>query len=161
MAPQKSNVRTLRTVNVGVNTGGGALSLALVLLLAGCSAPSPSVEADSTVLASNASIPRDRVARGVMRLSELTRQSIADLAGRLGIDQSEIVVVEARQVIWPDNSAGCPEPGFNYLQVLTEGVLIRLRFGEHIFQYHGGRSGPAFLCEKPSSRDPESRYEVE
>jgi len=93
------------------------------------------------------------------RLSELIEQSRNDLASRVNVKAAAITVVEARYVVWPDSSAGCPMPGYEYMQMLTEGVLIRLEAGSRTFHYHSARSGPAFLCEKPAALDPPSRFE--
>jgi hypothetical protein len=79
-------------------------------------------------------------------LEPLVRHAVADLARRLSIDAARIVVVDARSVAWPDSSLGCPRPGMMYLQVLQDGVQIRLRVGRKEYAYHsGGRAAP-FLC---------------
>lgn len=93
------------------------------------------------------------------RLNELVEQSRADLAARLGVDADAISVEEARHVIWPDGSAGCPMSDHNYMQMLTEGVLIRLKAEGRVFQYHGGVAGPAVYCAKPSATSPPSKFE--
>jgi hypothetical protein len=73
-----------------------------------------------------------------------------DLAQRLSIAISEINLLEARQVTWPDGSLGCPQPGMVYTQVPVEGLLIRLGVGKAMYFYHSGRSGDPFLCESTS-----------
>lgn len=93
------------------------------------------------------------------RLESLVKQSRSDLAIRLKIDAGKISVLEARQVRWPDSSAGCPQPGFEYMQVLVEGVLIRLEALDHAYQYHAGPVGDAVLCEHPSPVNPPSLFE--
>lgn len=65
-------------------------------------------------------------------------QAIADLATRLDVDESAITVVEEREVTWSDSSLGCPEPGMNYLQRLTDGVLVVLEADGQRYEYHGG-----------------------
>lgn len=103
--------------------------------------------------------PGDAPARATgQSLGELAERSRNDLAARLNTDPGAISVVEARHVVWPDSSAGCPLPGYDYLQVRTEGVLIRLEAGGRTWHYHGGPSGPAALCEKPSTTNPPSRF---
>jgi hypothetical protein len=93
------------------------------------------------------------------RLEALIAQSRNDLASRLQIDPAKITVVEARQVRWPDSSTGCPEPGFEYMQTLVEGALIRLTALDQTYQYHAGPVGDAVLCEHPSPVDPPSLFE--
>jgi hypothetical protein len=74
----------------------------------------------------------------------------ADLARRQSVSADVIGVVEARSVVWPDGSLGCPRPGMAYPQVQVEGLLIRLSIGDRIFEYHGGGGKPPFLCEQKS-----------
>lgn len=93
------------------------------------------------------------------RLKDLVEQSRHDLASKLGVDATEIGVLEARHVMWPDGSAGCPSQGYEYMQMQTEGILIRLQADGRVFQYHAGAAGPAVHCEKPSANDPPSKFE--
>jgi hypothetical protein len=78
----------------------------------------------------------------------LLRVAMDDLAQRLNVDAADIGVVEARAVVWPDRSLGCPRPGMVYPQVPQDGVLIRLQVGGREFSYHSGLGRPPFLCEK-------------
>jgi hypothetical protein len=73
--------------------------------------------------------------------------AIADLASRLSISTSEIKLVEATPVVWPDSSLGCPQPGMAYLQVPEDGLLIRLEVDGQIYPYHSGGTRNPFLCE--------------
>lgn len=93
-------------------------------------------------------------------LAAQTESARADLAGRLGITHDEIEVVESVSVTWPDASAGCPLPKRGYAQVLTPGVLIRLRSAQRTYQYHGRRGREPFLCNNPSPIAP-TRVETE
>ncbi|HEY4690296.1 MAG TPA: hypothetical protein VIK33_13355, partial [Anaerolineae bacterium] len=54
-------------------------------------------------------------------LQPLIDTAIADLSERLSIDATQITVVGFSAEVWPDASLGCPEPGVQYAQVLTEG----------------------------------------
>ena len=47
-------------------------------------------------------------------LAEQVRVAVTHLAQRLKIDPSGISVIEARAIIWPDGSLGCPRPGMGY-----------------------------------------------
>jgi len=87
-------------------------------------------------------------------LQNLVDGAIADLAGRLAIDGDQIEVVEAKAVVWPDGGLGCPEPGVVYTQVQREGLLIQLRVGKRLYNYHGGGGRAPFLCENPKQGDP-------
>jgi hypothetical protein len=77
-------------------------------------------------------------------------RAVNDLARRLEIDPAAITVVEARSVVWPDGSLGCPRPGMLYPQVQQDGALVRLRAQGREFAYHSGGARPVFLCENPS-----------
>jgi hypothetical protein len=81
------------------------------------------------------------------KFADLVRE---DLAKRLSIPVAEIRVLEARQVVWPDASLGCPLPGMAYAQVLQDGLLIRLGVGEQMYFYHSGSDRDPFLCEDSS-----------
>lgn len=73
--------------------------------------------------------------------------AMADLSLRLSISTSEIKLLEAAPVVWPDSSLGCPQPGMAYLQVPEDGLLIRLEVSGQIYPYHSGGSRDPFLCE--------------
>ncbi len=75
--------------------------------------------------------------------------AVADLAAHLGIDPGSIIVVDEREVTWPDSSIGCPQPGMQYLQRLTDGVLLVLEAGDRRYEYHAGGSRSLFLCANP------------
>jgi len=92
--------------------------------------------------------PPSPIAPGLERLASQARD---DLAARLSIPIEQIEVIEAKPVVWPDGSLGCPDPDKAYLQVTQEGVLIRLRAGPRIYSYHGGAGRPPFLCEQATT----------
>jgi len=74
-----------------------------------------------------------------------------DLAGRLGVDASQIGVAAAESIVWPDAGLGCPQPGMAYAQVQVDGFRLVLTHGGASYVYHGGGDRPQpFLCEKPS-----------
>jgi hypothetical protein len=59
-----------------------------------------------------------------------------DLAKRLNVPVREIRVAGAKRMTWNDASLGCPEAGFHYAQVVTEGWVLTLRHGERDYTYH-------------------------
>lgn len=59
-----------------------------------------------------------------------------DLAKRLNVPVREIRVAGAKRMTWNDASLGCPEAGFQYAQVETEGWVLTLRHGERDYTYH-------------------------
>jgi hypothetical protein len=72
-----------------------------------------------------------------------------DLATNMGIAPWDSEVLEARAVVWPDGSLGCPTPGLAFIQVQVEGALVRLRVGDQVYEYHSGGRRPPFLCNNP------------
>ncbi len=84
-------------------------------------------------------------ASGLEGLIEKARE---DLAHRLSISPDQISLVEATEVVWPDSSIGCPQPGMEYLQVPEDGALIILRAEGNLYEYHSGGRRGLFLCEK-------------
>jgi hypothetical protein len=86
----------------------------------------------------------------------LVESATADLAQRLGVEPAAIVLVNFRQVTWPDGSLGCPEPGKFYTEALVEGYQIALLHEDRLFDYHGASDGAPFLCR---SEEKDGGYE--
>jgi hypothetical protein len=80
-------------------------------------------------------------------LQKIVAQAQEDLAGRLRIDSSQVELVDVQSVVWPDGSLGCPQPGMAYIQVQVDGLLIRFKAGDSVYEYHSGGARPPFLCE--------------
>jgi hypothetical protein len=162
---QKSHSDPKDEMAFNLRIGAQLSILAAVAFLGGCSAAEPDEKQDTGERrdeAAAATGPESSPpARGTAaeRLTQLVEQSREDLASKLGVDAAAITVAEARHVVWPDGSAGCPAPGYDYMQMQTEGLLIRLKANGRIFQYHAGTAGPAVHCAKPSSVDPPSKFE--
>lgn len=93
-------------------------------------------------------------------MESLIEKAKEDLAQRLSIEIAEIRLVEARDVVWPDSSLGCPQPGMKYRQVPEDGALIVLQAQGVEFEYHSGGSRGLFLCEKVFS-SPEKPPQVD
>ena len=82
-------------------------------------------------------------------LQRLVDRATDDLALKTGIDKTDIDVVEAAYVTWANSSMGCPKPGYQYLQVLTNGSRIVLKADNKIYHYHSGKDYPPFHCQNP------------
>jgi len=82
-------------------------------------------------------------------LDDLVGQAVADLAGRLGVEDDDIRTEVAERVTWRDGSVGCPEPGMMYPQVLTPGARIVLEHAGTAYVYHAAGNRAPFLCENP------------
>ena len=120
-----------------------------IILAVGCqgnlseqeSASSSQSDGGSTQMSPTLATPIDP---GVQNLID---KAVADLAQRLSMPTSEIKLIEATPVVWPDASLGCPQPGMAYIQVPEDGLLIRLEAGKQIYPYHSGGVRDPFLCE--------------
>lgn len=90
----------------------------------------------------------------------LIQTIIADLATREGVASSEVELVSAESVDWPDASLGCPVAGVSYIQVVTPGYRIILAIGEKTFDYRATVDGSFRICDNPlagsSSPNPDS-----
>ncbi len=80
--------------------------------------------------------------------------AVADLSRRLTVAESEIEVVSATLVVWPNTGLGCEIAGMQYAQVPQDGSLIELRVGGKLFHYHSGGSKLPFLCENVVIKPP-------
>lgn len=80
-------------------------------------------------------------------LIEIARE---DLAQRLSLSISQIDLVDAKEVIWPDSSLGCPQPGMAYADVLTPGYMIILKAGDKEYEYHASKGTFVIYCENPT-----------
>lgn len=76
-------------------------------------------------------------------------QAKEDLAKRLGVQISEIELLSFEEVVWPDSSLGCPQPGMAYAQMLTPGFLIILSVDDQAYEYHASRGTEVIYCENP------------
>jgi hypothetical protein len=90
----------------------------------------------------------------------LIQAIIADLAAREGVASSEVELLSAESVEWPDGSLGCPVAGVSYIQVLTPGYRVLVGIGEQTFDYRATVDGSFRICENPlagsSSANPDS-----
>jgi hypothetical protein len=90
---------------------------------------------------------------GAAGLENLVERAKEDLAQRLSIDLTQINLIEAKAVVWPDASLGCPQPGMLYKQVPEDGALIVLQANGISYEYHNGASRGLFLCEQSTQKE--------
>ena len=83
-------------------------------------------------------------------LQPVVQQAISELAESLSIDADQILVLSAKSVTWSDSSLGCPQPGMNYMQVLTEGYQVILVAKDAQYNYNANKNGYGTFCENPS-----------
>ena len=101
-------------------------------------------EGDATQMNPSLPTPAD------VGLQSLIEKAKIDLAQRLSISVAQINLVEATEVEWSDSSLGCPQPGFDYLQVITPGYLILLEVNAQTYEYHSNRDAYFVYCENSS-----------
>ena len=83
-------------------------------------------------------------------LEKLIETAKNDLAGRLSLPAAQIILIDARSVVWPNSSVGCPQPGMLYADVLTAGYLILLNANGRDYEYHAGKGPQVIYCENPT-----------
>ena len=79
-------------------------------------------------------------------LSDLVDIVLAVLSDRLAIPASDITVVGAESMVWPNGALGCPQPDMAYTQALVEGTLIVLFADDNTYSFHSGGAREPFLC---------------
>lgn len=78
----------------------------------------------------------------------IAHEASQDLARRLGIDVSEVLISNTDSQEWPDSGLGCPDPNINYLTVITPGYLIKFEAAGENYTYHTDQEGNFVLCGK-------------
>jgi hypothetical protein len=78
--------------------------------------------------------------------SSLVQSAIADLRARVNDPTADITIVSVEEVDWPDGGIGCPQPGMQYTQVVTNGTKIVLSHEGINYDYHQGGSRDVFYC---------------
>ena len=123
---------------------------AAILVVAACTANSGtggSRPPASSVPAAPPSNPEE--SGGVALPPEITDPIVADAATRLGVDPSEVTIVDAHAETWSDGSLGCPQPGMMYTQALVDGYQVIVEANGTQLDYRVGGQGGFRLCEKP------------
>ena len=82
--------------------------------------------------------------------------ALTDAVRRTGFKKTELEVLSAEAVTWPDGSLGCPQPGMMYTQALVPGFRIRVRAGTETLDYHAGRGGAPMFCPAERAVEPVS-----
>lgn len=85
-----------------------------------------------------------------------TDAAILDLASQANVSEDDIVIVETREVQWPDGSLGCPEEGKLYTQAVVEGTQVLLEVDGRIYDYRADPEGNVVLCP---SEDKDGGYD--
>src|SRR5690349_4416633 len=123
---------------------------ALLLVVACTPIPTSSPHEESTVIPSKESAIEMTPTLPALedpRLQLLIEGTKADLASRLAIEANQISLGEILEVEWSDSSLDCPQPGMEYLQVITPGYRIVLEAGGQSYEYHTNRNTYFVYCE--------------
>lgn len=120
----------------------------IALVLAGCTGEAPTGGAEAPDAKEKRDVNIDP------QLEQFVSQARGDLARRLEIDESEIAVVDAGFVTWPNSAIGCPEPDMMYTQALVPGYRIRLRADGTLYHYHGASDRPPSHCPTERVTEP-------
>jgi hypothetical protein len=80
-------------------------------------------------------------------LESLIEKAKEDLAQRLSISVTQVSLVESIEVEWSDSSLDCPQPGMEYLQVITPGYRILLEVNGTNYEYHSNRDAYIVYCD--------------
>lgn len=73
------------------------------------------------------------------------------LAMEAGVDRASITVVRYVDREWPTTALGCPQPGFSYAQVVTDGYEVHLEVDGDAYEYHTNLQNSVVLCSGPGS----------
>ena len=84
---------------------------------------------------------------GMTKQEKWIQSAKEDLSADLEVPVSELAVADFEEVIFPDTSYGCPEPGMSYAQGTQEGYRLVLSAGGEQYPYHGGRDQAPILCQ--------------
>jgi len=84
---------------------------------------------------------------GMTKQEKWIQSAKEDLSADLAVPVGELEVVDFAEVVFPDTSYGCPEPGMMYAQGTQEGYLLVLSAKGEQYPYHGGRDQAPILCK--------------
>jgi hypothetical protein len=101
----------------------------------------PSTEGSTNQMTPSLPTPADP------RLQNLIGMIKTDLANRQAVAVEEIILLETMEVEWSDSSLDCPQPGMEYLQVITPGYRIVLQVNDQTYEYHTNRDAYFVYCE--------------
>jgi hypothetical protein len=80
----------------------------------------------------------------------LVEKARQDLITRAGVSAGDIAVKSVEAVQWRDGSLGCPQPGMNYIMVITPGYRIMLEAKGQAYEYHASLDSVVW-CKEPQA----------
>lgn len=85
--------------------------------------------------------PRSRESK-----AKLLHDISLDVSKRLGVDIGDVILVKVDEIIWPDESLGCPAPDINYVQSPTSGFQVVVKAQDTEYTYHTKGFGMFIWC---------------
>lgn len=67
------------------------------------------------------------------------QDAVTTLSNRLHVDRTEITLISATPVAWPDSSLGCPARGMVYTPSIVPGFRIMLEAAATHYEFHAGQ----------------------
>ncbi len=107
----------------------------------------PTPEATMSPTSPNATPAGRLVPTSSAAIGRVLEALTADLSAATGLPASEITIVTAEAVVWPDAGLGCPDPDRQYAQVMVEGMRITLQAGKETADYHTEGLSRYVRCE--------------
>ena len=101
-------------------------------------APEPTTVHQEVIVTDESALPG-----GAETLVEL---AIVDLAQRLGVEISAIMLVSNKEVVWPDATLGCPKPGMDFTPINIPGHILTLQAEGKRYVYHTDELTRVILC---------------
>jgi hypothetical protein len=75
-----------------------------------------------------------------------------DLEKRSNLPASNFQITSYAMQTFPNSALGCPDPGLNYLQVLTPGYRIQVEAGGKTYDYRTNLAGTHVILCGPNGR---------
>jgi hypothetical protein len=78
----------------------------------------------------------------------------AEVAAQQSVKASDVKVVSAQAVNWPNGALGCPQPGMMYTQAIVPGYRVELEAAGKRFVYHASTKGSFKQCDSKLRQAP-------
>ena len=82
---------------------------------------------------SNGSAESNQTGAGEVDVSSPRGLALQAVVERSGANLQDLVVIEETAVRFPDSSLGCPQPGMSYMQVITPGHKVVVKYADQLF----------------------------
>lgn len=126
------------------------IGLVCVALVAGCSASAQQPVGNSKPV--RVRPPQNAAAENAPPVTgevptDMLEKLRSDVAAQQGVNASDVKVVTAQAVNWPNGALGCPQPGMMYTQAIVPGYRVELEVAGKRFAYHASTKGNFKQCD--------------